>query len=63
MAELVDAPDSKSGGEIRESSILSLGTIIWRSGRVVYGSGLENRRGRNATVSSNLTFSAILSGL
>jgi hypothetical protein len=28
-------------------------------GRVVYGSGLENRRTRKGTVSSNLTSSAI----
>ena len=30
----------------------------WRGGRVVYGSSLENWRGRKFTVSSNLTPSA-----
>ena len=31
---------------------------LWRGGRVVYGSGLENQRGCKPTVSSNLTLSA-----
>ena len=31
----------------------------WKGGRVVYGSSLENWRGRKLTVSSNLTPSAI----
>ena len=29
----------------------------WRGGRVVYGSGLENQRGRKFTVGSNPTLS------
>ena len=32
---------------------------LWRGGRVVYGSGLENQRGRKLTVGSNPTLSAI----
>src|SRR6218665_2538525 len=34
------------------------GMKIWKRGRVVYRSGLENPRGGNPTVSSNLTASA-----
>ena len=31
--------------------------VTWRGGRVVYGSGLENQRGRKFTVGSNPTLS------
>ena len=37
----------------------SLAAALWKGGRVVYGSCLENRRARKGTVSSNLTPSAI----
>lgn len=33
---------------------------IWRGGRAVYGSGLENRRTCKGTVGSNPTLSAII---
>jgi hypothetical protein len=35
--------------------------VTWRSGRVVEGSGFENRRGGNSTRGSNPFFSAELS--
>ena len=41
------------------SSNLSSSTEIWKFGRVVYGSGLENRRCLKASRSSNLLASAI----
>jgi hypothetical protein len=36
-------------------------SVTWRSGRVVEGSGFENRRGGNSTRGSNPFFSAELS--
>ena len=40
MVELVDTPVLEAGAAMRESSSLSLGTKLWRVGRVVEGSGL-----------------------
>ena len=37
-------------------------SILGRGGRVVYGSSLENWRGRNVTVGSNPTLSAMTCG-
>jgi len=38
--------------------MLTASKVLRMGGRVVYGSGLENRRARKGTVSSNLTPSA-----
>ncbi len=44
----------KNRGRLRVTPWL----LVWRGGRVVYGSGLENRRGRKSTGGSNPSLSA-----
>ena len=44
MVELVDTPVLEAGAEMRESSSLSLGTKLWRRGRVAEGTSLLTKQ-------------------
>ena len=44
VVELVDTPVLEAGAEMRESSSLSLGTKLWRRGRVAEGTSLLTKQ-------------------
>ena len=50
---------AKRASEYNGRAMSCVARPLWRGGRVVYGSGLENQRGCKPTVGSNPTRSAL----